>query len=133
MAKKVNKSVAASIFNMTCPKCHQGDLFTTPTFSFSKPFDMHPKCEKCGEDFMPEPGFYYGAMFLSYIFTGFFCLGFVMFFHWGLGWSTGASFGLLLAVCALLFVAVFRLSRSLWIHIVVRFDPNKAAQVSKES
>jgi len=71
-----------SIFNFKCPRCHEGDLFETETFSFQKSFDMHDKCPHCNLNYMPEPGFYYGAMFISYIFMGFFCIGFVMFFHW---------------------------------------------------
>ncbi len=27
---------------------------------------MHRTCPKCGQDFMPEPGFYFGAMYFSY-------------------------------------------------------------------
>lgn len=79
---------------------------------------------------MPEPGFYYGAMFISYIFMGWFCLGFVAIFHWVLGWSTAASFALLLLVCAIIFVYVFRASRSIWLHFNVKFDPKAAANTA---
>ena len=27
---------------------------------------MHHSCPGCGQDFMPEPGFYFGAMYFSY-------------------------------------------------------------------
>ena len=64
-------SKAYSIFNLKCPKCHEEDLFEKPTFSFQKPFDMREECTHCRQDFFPEPGFYYGAMFISYIFMGF--------------------------------------------------------------
>lgn len=30
---------------------------------------MHTHCPACGVSFEPEPGFYYGAMFVSYAFT----------------------------------------------------------------
>ncbi len=115
-----------SIFNLKCPRCHTGNLFSTPTFSFHRPFDMPRECPHCGQDFEPEPGFYYGAMFISYIFTGFFCLGFIMILHWVIGWSTAASFGALIAILAILFVYIFRLARSIWININVKYDPQKA-------
>lgn len=86
---------------------------------------MKKKCEVCELDFEPEPGFYYGAMFISYIFMGFFCLGFTAFFHWVVGLSVNASFLLLLAVCALLFVYIFRLARAIWININVKYNPPK--------
>ncbi len=121
-----------STFNLKCPRCHQGDLFFTPTFSFRKPFDMHKNCPLCQQDYEPEPGFYYGAMFISYIITGFFCLGFTMFLHWVLGLSIATSFGILLAVCAIFFVYIFRVARSGWINLNVRYDPQKAKLVSNE-
>jgi len=119
-------SKAYSIFNFKCPKCHEGDLYETPTFSFRRPFDMPDQCPYCGQNYNPEPGFYYGAMFVSYIFTAWFCMLFVMFFHWVLDWSIAASFGLLIAVCALFFVYIFRLARAIWLNITFRYDPTQA-------
>ena len=75
---------------------------------------------------MPEPGFYFGAMFISYIFTAWFCILFVLFVHWVLGWSTAASFGALIAICAVFFVYFFRLARSIWLNINFKYDPEKA-------
>ncbi len=115
-----------SIFNFKCPKCHEASMFKEPTFAFKDPFKMKDECEHCGENFMPEPGFYYGAMFISYIFMGWFCIGFAAFFHWVLGWSLEASFGLLIAFCVVFFVAIFRLARSIWINLNVSFDPGKS-------
>lgn len=116
---------AYSIFNLKCPKCQTGDLFETGSFSFKKPFDMPDRCPHCQQDFMPEPGFYYGAMFISYIFTGWFCIGFVALLHWGIGWSTTASFAALIAVMAILFVYTFRLARAIWLNINYKYDPNR--------
>jgi uncharacterized protein (DUF983 family) len=115
-----------SILNFKCPKCHVGDLYDTPTFSFRKPFDMPQACSHCGQSYWPEPGFYYGAMFVSYIFTGWFCLGFVALVHWVFGVGLFESFGLLIVVLALLFVYFFRLSRAIWINLNVHFDPRRA-------
>ncbi len=112
-----------SIFGFKCPKCHGTDMFYTPTFSFKRPFEMKERCENCGQRFEPEPGFYYGAMFISYIFMGFFCLGFTAFFRWIVGWSINGSFLLLLAVVALFLVYIFRLARAIWINLNVRYDP----------
>ena len=119
---------AYSIFNHKCPKCQEVDMFYEPTFSFKDPFKMKEKCEHCGENFMPEPGFYYGAMFISYIFMGWFCIGFAAFFHWVLDWSLEASFGLLIAFYAIFFVSIFRLARSVWININVHYDPGKSKE-----
>jgi uncharacterized protein (DUF983 family) len=115
-----------AILGFKCPKCHTGDLFETSSFSFQKSFDMPDNCPHCGQSYLPEPGFYYGAMFISYILSGFFSLFFVMFFHWVLDWSIAASFGLLIAVGLVFFVWFFRFARSIWINLMVNFDPSKA-------
>lgn len=115
-----------SIFGFKCPKCQEGDLFETNSFSFKKPFEMPERCPNCGFRNLPEPGFYYGSMFMSYIISGFFCLGFVFFFHWGLGWGIPASFGLLIGVFVVFFVWFFRFSRALWLNIIFKYDPSRA-------
>lgn len=124
-------SKAYSIFNIKCPRCHESDMFETGSYSFSKPFDMKERCDKCNEDFFPEPGYYYGAMFLSYIFTAFFSIGFVLFFHWVLDWSTAASFGLLILVLGVFFVYIFRLARALYINFHVHYSPNAIEEGQK--
>lgn len=115
-------SKAGAILNLSCPHCRQGDLFNTPTFSFKQPFDMKKKCEVCDQNFMLEPGFYYGAMYVSYGFVGGFSLAFIALFHWVLGWSINSSFALLLAISALFFVYLFRLSRSFWLGVHVKYE-----------
>ena len=122
-------SILSSIFGHRCPRCRRGDLFPTSSFSFSKPFMQYEHCPKCGQNYFPEPGFYYGAMFLSYIGSAFFCMGFVMLLHWVLGWSTAASFAALLAFAGLMFVWWFRFSRSVYFHLVTKYRPEKTKAV----
>jgi uncharacterized protein (DUF983 family) len=49
---------------LRCPRCHTGRLFTHGAFSTSFT-DMPPACPVCGQTYEPEPGFYYGAMYIS--------------------------------------------------------------------
>lgn len=118
-----------SILGMKCPRCHEGDLFETGSFSFSKPFDMPEKCPKCGQKYFLGPGFYYGAMFISYIITAFFCLffvgGLILFFDF----SVNMAFVLLLVAISVLFVWFFRLARAIWINMNVKFDKQASEQV----
>lgn len=100
-------------------------MFPTGSFSLKGPFSMNDHCPSCQQDLAPEPGFYYGAMFLSYILTGWFCLAFVAVVHWVLGLSLISSFALLIVVTGILFVWFFRISRSIWIHINVKYAPKK--------
>lgn len=112
------------MFNMKCPRCHEGDLFETTTFSFQKSFDMPKRCSVCSQSYMPEPGFYYGAMFISYIFVAWFCIFFVAIFHWVLEWGLYTSFFLLIIILSIFFVWIFRMSRSIWIGINVKYNPS---------
>lgn len=118
-----------SIFSLKCPTCHHGDLFPTGSFTFDRPFAQYTHCPACGQTYFPEPGFYYGAMFISYIGSGFFCLGVVMFLRWVLGWSMLASFATLITIIAILFVWWFRVSRSAYLNLVYGYKPDIAAAV----
>ncbi|MBK9337693.1 MAG: DUF983 domain-containing protein [Lewinellaceae bacterium] len=120
MCKKGSKSY--SIFALKCPRCHEGDMFETGSWSFVKPFDMLQRCSKCDLNYFPEPGYYYGAMFISYIWTGWFCLLFVALFHWMLDWGLTVAFGLLITFLVVNFGYIFRISRLMWINFNTRYD-----------
>ncbi len=105
-----------SVLSCKCPNCNEGSLFKQP-FKLSTALEMPEKCENCGLDFFPEPGFYYGAMFVGYIITSILFVGIMIALMFGLGLSVEASFGLLLVFAAVTYIYFFRLARSVWIHI----------------
>lgn len=115
----------SSVWNYKCPRCRKGDIFTKP-FNFSKPLDMPDTCAVCGQKTMPEPGFYYGSMFLSYIATGFLYIGIVAVLILGLHMSVEKAFLILIVFVALTYFKTARLARSIWIHIMVKYDKNAA-------
>jgi len=110
---------ARAMFNHKCAECHQGDMFPTGSFSFNRPFEMHLRCPKCDANFYPEPGFYYGAMFISYILSIFIILGFVMILHWVFGLTLMACFGWLMVIVVIFFVWWFRFARAFWLNSCV--------------
>ena len=61
-----NHSVSRAIKDEKCPRCHKGDLFVTSAFKLNGFYKMHRQCPVCKQTFEPEPGFYFGAMFISY-------------------------------------------------------------------
>ena len=90
---------------------------------------MHKGCAACGEDFEREPGFYFGAAYVSYALTvalwvavlvammAFDAWGwmeFGMFTHPGTYLATGCT--LLLA----LMPVIYRFSRSIWISMFTK-------------
>jgi len=52
-----------------CPHCRKGDIFTHSIFKLSRYYAMHEYCPHCEVRLIPEPGFYQGAMYVSYGFT----------------------------------------------------------------
>lgn len=104
------------------PRCHIGDMYPTPTFSFRKSFDMHEKCPHCGQKFSLETGFYYGAMFISYIISAFMMFGIFALFMFGFGFDVYAAFGAAMGVILALYVWFFRVSRTIWLSFFVKYE-----------
>jgi uncharacterized protein (DUF983 family) len=106
---------------LKCPRCHEGDMFKTPTFSFKKPFDMNDNCPHCGQKFMLETGFYFGAMFISYIITAFLMFGLFGIFKFLLGFDVITAFVLDTVIIFFLFIWLFRVSRTVWLSFFVKY------------
>ncbi|MBK9150014.1 MAG: DUF983 domain-containing protein [Saprospiraceae bacterium] len=117
------RSLLMNTFMYKCPRCQEGDIYTKP-FKITDPVSMPHHCDVCGQLFLPEPGFYYGAMFLSYIVTGFFFLGVVAFSIIVLKLSVNAAMGVVILVAASTYIFFLRFARALWLNLMVRYDKN---------
>ncbi len=124
MSKK-QPSFLSSLFRYTCPQCRQGNLFVKP-FQFSNPLNMHKQCSHCELNFTPEPGYYWGAMFLSYILSAFPLMGIVLYCMFGLKFSVLYSLFIGIVIAGLFYFKLMRFSRSLWIHLMVKYNPQFA-------
>lgn len=124
-------NILKSILTYHCPKCRSSKLFKEP-FQLTDPLAMPERCEVCKQNFMPEPGFYYGAMFLSYIASGFLFLIPALILVFGFGWSVNSTMVFVLIFAAVIYFRLLRTARSLWIHIAVKYDKrfDKKAQAS---
>jgi ribosomal protein S27AE len=50
-----------------CPNCHKGKVLDEKNIFFTFKFPkMHKECSECGFKFEKEPGFFFGAMYMSY-------------------------------------------------------------------
>ena len=112
-----------SVLNYNCPRCRKFKMYKEP-FLISKPVEMHRNCEVCNQRFEPEPGFYFGAMFISYIISGFLFVGIALTLVFAFNWSFNAAMGLVLFIAIISFFKLMRISRSMWIHFIVNYDPN---------
>jgi len=55
-----------SVLRRKCPSCHEGDFFISHPYNLKSMGDIYESCELCKHTFNPEPGFYFGAMYISY-------------------------------------------------------------------
>jgi len=117
-------SALYSIFSLKCPRCHQGKLFDTSVFDYAHPLSMGSTCTVCHQKYELEPGFYWGAMFVSYGVSAFMMFGLIALFFFGFNTSLEAAFGWTIAIIVILFVYILRLSRSIWIHLFVKYNKN---------
>jgi uncharacterized protein (DUF983 family) len=121
MAPHTKPSTVESILRQRCPRCRTGNIFRYSIFrGFPK---MHDRCPVCDLKFDREPGYFLGAMYVSY------GLGIVIvaFFAPLLWWFTGwwITKDTIWAVVLFLPLAptITLLARVLWIYLDQTIDP----------
>ncbi len=62
-------SSTVALLQLRCPRCHQGKLFTHSALNLSQFAVMPTQCPVCGQAFEPEPGFYFGSMYITFGFN----------------------------------------------------------------
>lgn len=115
-----------------CPRCREGNMFLPGTLYSRKFADMYPKCPCCGQDFEPEPGYYYGAMYVSFGFSTaiFLSVLFALSFLVEELTLTMVMVTITVIVVGLLPI-MFRLSRATWINIFFRYE-GPCSQIQKK-
>ncbi|MCB0754456.1 MAG: DUF983 domain-containing protein [Flavobacteriales bacterium] len=121
--------ILSSVFQNKCPRCRQGDLFLTKNpYNFSNIDKMPDNCPNCGQKYWIEPGFYYGAMYISYALTIALSVAIfvamIVLWHFDIKWYLALNFSTMI----ILFPPIFRLSRSIWAHIYIRPDKEQTQE-----
>ncbi len=102
-----------------CPRCRKGKIFSKPFYSPRAFDEMHEHCPHCGLRFEIEPGYFIGAMYVSYALSGgvALVLAFTLFYFFGdpEGWVYAA---VIAPVMVLIAPVNFRMSRVVWLHYV---------------
>lgn len=60
------QSVGVAILGAKCPQCRKGDMFKYQWWQLSKFTKFYQLCTVCNLRFDREPGFFHGAMYISY-------------------------------------------------------------------
>jgi uncharacterized protein (DUF983 family) len=117
MKTSANKKVKM-ILNEKCPICGKGAVFSHhKKHALSIP-EMKPECESCGYHFEREPGYFIGAMYVSY---GLGVLEGIIAFLLGKFLIPGIShlvlFSIIIAVILFFSYWNFRKARVIWMNI----------------
>lgn len=126
-----------SILAMKCPKCHKGDLFLVKNaYRLKDIASMHEKCSVCQEDFLREPGFYFGAAYVSYGLTvalwvaavvALKVFDFIGLIEYGFLSHPATLLITGITLLVLLLPLLYRLSRSIWINMFVHYKKPKSS------
>ncbi|MBK0402171.1 DUF983 domain-containing protein [Adhaeribacter sp. BT258] len=118
-----SKSLLSAILHTKCPRCREGNMFPKGTLYTTSFADMHSNCANCGQTFEPEPGYYFGAMYVSFAFNvAVFLAAMVVLYQFLEDVSTTLMLGVLLVTIIGFLPVIFRLSRALWISIFVHYE-----------
>jgi len=103
---------------LRCPRCGRSRLY-------SGLFRMREACPACGLRYERESGYFIGAIYVNYAFTVAVAAGAVLVLDWLIGLTLRQQLILGIALAALVPLAFFRYSRSLWLcldYLVTRAD-----------
>jgi uncharacterized protein (DUF983 family) len=125
----MKESKIYSVAKFKCPRCHEGQFLVSHPYDLKRVGDVRDKCEVCELNYSPEPGFYYGAMYVSY------GLGVTLFVTiWAsCNWffenvSVWTQIGLVVFFLIVLGPYLFALSKIIWANIFIHFDKNHVKQ-----
>jgi uncharacterized protein (DUF983 family) len=113
-----------AILHQRCPRCREGSIYRCPLRQGW--LEMHERCPVCHLKFEREPGYFLGAMYVSYALAIppflLFVSAFWLLAHWRYELALlGAFFAYLPFV-----PMAARISRVVWIYIDQKFDPSKS-------
>lgn len=124
-----NKFIAMS--KGLCPQCREGKMFKHPIWKISKFAEMNDNCPVCGLKFEVEPGFWYGAMFVSYANTILLLVVMGVGIFYLFNDPPTLYYIVAITIASILLVPFnFRISRSVFLHLFgfVKYKPTLRTQ-----
>lgn len=119
----INKgSKLYSVLFFKCPACHEGEFFISHPYNLSKAGDIYKSCSVCLTKFSKEPGFYYGAMYVSYAIAVALSISiYVLFSIFNFNFSV--EFFLMIYSVFILSISplIYALSKIIWANIFIKF------------
>lgn len=119
------KKYLTALLEGRCPRCRTGKMFSHPAYDLLHFNDMHAECPYCGVRLEPEPGFYQGAMYVSYGFTILFMIIISMILYFLAGDpNEWVYIGVVIGVMLILVPLNYRFSRIVYLYLFggITFD-----------
>ena len=115
-----------SILKGKCPHCHIGAFFTSSAYKLKTMGDVYEKCPVCNESFNPEPGFYFGALYVSYALGCAFLIGVLVAIQvLGINISLFNKCAGISIVWLLLTPKMYGLSKIIWANFFMHYKTTK--------
>lgn len=115
-----------AVINHKCPRCRQGDIYTNSMFSLNYA-KMNEHCPHCGLKYEIEPGFFWAAMYVSYVLmvAELVNAGIIAFYFYGEA-DQYKIIAITLSPVIILFTFNFRYARTLLLHFLspIRYNKN---------
>jgi len=117
-------SAIKSILTCKCPRCRKGKVFKHKNPYHRKFGKIEKRCSSCMLVYEMEQGFWYGAMYISYAFGVIISIPIVIIMLSKTSLEIFQITGVIFCVLFVLSPVLFRYSRSVWLHIFIRYDRN---------
>ncbi len=112
-----------SVFKHKCPRCHEGEFFISHPYDLKNAGNIHEYCSECNLKYSKEPGFYYGAMYVSY------ALGVALFVTLWVSFnlffptvSIAFQITSIIVATVLLTPYLYALSKIIWANLFIAYD-----------
>lgn len=118
-----------SILKMKCPQCQEGDFFISTPYDLRKAGEIYEKCPVCKVKYSKEPGFYYGAMYVSYALTvALFVTLWVSFNLFFDNVPVGLQIFIIISSTILLTPYLYALSKIIWANFFIKYDRERESK-----
>lgn len=122
----MNTSLSKAVITGKCPRCRKGDLFVHGAYSFKDFTKMHDRCPVCDQKYQVEPGFFFGAMYVSYAFTVALVVNIGLILHYGFGDPDVMVYIAAVTISVIVLLPlIFRYSRILFLYWFGRIPYDK--------
>jgi uncharacterized protein (DUF983 family) len=116
-------SILYSVIKFKCPRCQEGEFLVSNPYNLKKAGEIREYCNVCGLKYSKEPGFYYGAMYVSYalavaLFVTLWTSFNLFFKNIPIGWQIG----IIVVATLVLTPYLYALSKIIWANIFIKYD-----------